>query len=137
MKKRYPNKQFKKLVEFINEGREDKSKKIYVDREPRKIDWVAYNLSQINNIKETLSFIKKEVDKCDYPPRKVGKPLTDPRVLTKVILICEAFGLTERDAQGFLMVFGKSVGVTEIDDRVIGNAYDKQEVACVHITTDF
>jgi len=128
---RYPNKQFKKLVEFINEGRKDKSQKIYVDKEPRKIDWVAYNLSQINNIKETLTFIKKEVNKCDYPPRKIGKPLTDPKTLTKVVLICEAFGLTERDAQGFLMVFGKSVGITEIDDRVIGNAYDKQEVAYI------
>jgi len=131
MKKRYPNKQFRKLVEFINEGREDKSVKIYVDREPRKIDWKAYNLSQINSIKETLTFIKKEVDRCDYPPRKVGKPLTDPKVLTKVVLICEVFGLTERDAQGFLMVFGRSVGITEIDDRVIGNAYDKQEVAYI------
>ena len=128
---RYPNKQFRKLVETVNEGRKDKSKKIYVDREPRKIDWVAYNLSQINNIKETLKFIKREVDRCDYPPRKVGKPLTDPKVLTKAILICEAFGLTERDAQGFLMVFGRSVGIREIDDRVIGNAYDKQEVAYI------
>jgi len=128
---RYPNKQFRKLVETINEGKEDKSKKIYVDREPRKIDWVAYNLSQINNIKETLNFIRKEVNKCDYPPRKVGKPLTDPKVLTKAILICEAFGLTERDAQGFLGVFGKSLGIKEIDDRVIGNAYDKQEVAYI------
>lgn len=128
---RYPNKQFRKLVETVNESKEDKSKKIYVDREPRKIDWVAYNLSQINNIKETLRFIKKEVDKCDYPPKKVGKPLTDPKVLTKVILICEAFGLTERDAQGFLMVFGKSIGIKKIDDRVIGNAYDKQEVAYI------
>ena len=128
---RYPNKQFRKLVETVNEGRDDKSKKIYVDREPRKIDWVAYNLSQINNIKETLEFIDREVDKCDYPPRKVGKPLTDPKVLTKAILICEAFGLTERDVQGFLMVFGKSVGIKEIDDRVIGNAYDKQEVAYI------
>ena len=131
MKKRYPNKQFRKLVEFVNEGREDKSKKIYVDREPRKIDWVAYNLSRINNLKETLSFIKREVDRCDYPPRKPGKPLTDPKVLSKVVLICEAFGLTERDAQGFLRVFGRSVGITEIDDRVIGNAYDKQEVAYI------
>jgi len=128
---RYPNKQFRKLVETVNEGKEDKSKKIYVDREPRKIDWVAYNLSQINNIKETIKFIKREVDRCDYPPRKVGKPLTDPKILTKVVLICEAFGLTERDAQGFLGVFGKSVGIKEIDDRVIGNAYDKQEVAYI------
>lgn len=128
---RYPNKQFRKLVEFINEGREDKSKKIYVDREPRKIDWVAYNLSQINNIKETLKFINKEVDLCDSPPKKVGKPLTDPKLLTKSILVCEAFGLTERNAQGFLSVFGNAIGIRKLDDRVIGNAYDRQEVACI------
>lgn len=128
---RYPNKKFRKLVETINESREDKSKKIYEDREPRKIDWIAYNLSQINNMKETLSFIKKEVDKCKYPPKKVGKPLTDPKVLAKVVLICEEFGLTERNAQGFLSVFGKAIGIKKLDDRVIGNAYDKQEVAFI------
>lgn len=133
MQIKYPNKQFRKLVELLNEERENKQKKnkIYKDREPRKINWKAYNLSQIQKIKETLAFIKKEVDKCDYPPRKVGRPLTNPKKLAKVILICEEFGLTERDAQGFLMVFGKSVGINEIDDRVIGNAYDKFEVAYI------
>ena len=128
---RYPNKKFRKLVEFINEGREDKSKKIYVDREPRKIDWVAYNLSQINNIKETLAFINSEVDKCKYPPKKVGKPLTNPKLLCKAILICEAFRLTERDAQGFIEVFGTSIKIKKLDDRVIGNAYNKPEVAYI------
>jgi transposase len=128
---RYPNKQFRKLVEFVNEGRENKSKKIYIDRKPRKIDWVAYNLSQINNIKETLNFINNEVDICDLPPKKIGKPLTNPKLLTKAILVCEAFGLTERNAQGFLSVFGSAVGIRSIDDRVMGNAYDKQEVAYI------
>ena len=128
---RYPNKQFRKLVEFINEGREDKSKKIYVDREPREINWVAYNLSQIENIKETISFINKEVDKCKCPSRKVGKPLTNPKLLCKAILICEAFGLTERNAQGFIEVFGTSIEIRKLDDRVIGNAYNRQEVAYI------
>ena len=133
MEKKYPNKQFRKLVQLLNEEREDKSKKdrIYEAREIRSISWKAYNLSQINSIKETLTFIEKEVDRCDYPPRKVGKPLTDPKILAKIVLICEKFGLTERDAQGFLMVFGSSVDVKEIDDRVIGNAYDKFEVAYI------
>ena len=54
-----PNKQFRKLVEFVNEGREDKSKEIYVDREPRKVDWRAYTFSQINNIKDSLKFINE------------------------------------------------------------------------------
>ncbi len=131
-KKRYPNKQFRKLIALINKDREEKPKKrIYDYREIKKIDWKAYHLSQINNIKETLAFINGEVDKCQDPPRKVGKPLTNPKLLAKVILICEEFGLTERDAQGFLDIFGNSIDVHELDDRVIGNAYDKTEIAFI------
>jgi len=132
MKKSLPNEQFRKLVEFINETRKDKSKKIYEDKEPREIDWVAYNQSQINNCKETLLFIKNAVDKCIDPPRKVGKPLTNPKLLSKAILVCELFGLVERKAQGFFELFGSIFGVNEkLDDRTIGNAYEKKEVAFI------
>lgn len=132
MKKRLPNKQFRKLVEFINETRKDKSKKIYDDKEIRKIDWIAYNQSQISDSKEALIFIKKSVDKCINPPNKAGKPLTNPKSLAKAILVCELFGLTERKAQGFLELFGKFIGIKErLDDRTIGDAYEKREVAFI------
>lgn len=132
MKKRLPNEQFRKLIEFINETREDKSKKIYEDKEVREIDWIAYNQSQIRDCKETLLFIKSSVDKCIEPPKKVGKPLTSPKELAKAILVCEAFNLTERKAQGFLEIVKHLVGINEnLDDRVIGNAYDKKEVAFI------
>ena len=132
MKKKLPNEQFRKLVKFINETRKDKSKKIYEDKELREIDWIAYNQSQINNVEETLLFIKKSVDKCVNPPRKVGKPLTNPKELAKAILVCESFNLTERKAQGFLELVKKFVGINKnLDDRVIGNAYDKKEVAFI------
>ena len=72
MNKKLPNEQFRKLVEFINESRKDKSKKIYEDKEPREIDWVAYNQSQIENCKEALIFIKNSVDKCIDPPKKLA-----------------------------------------------------------------
>ena len=130
-KKMYPNVKFRKLVAFINDGREDKSKKIYEDKIPKKVDWKAYNFSQINNIKESLIFINKEVEMCFLPPRKVGKPF-DVKIYTKVVLICEMFGLTERNAQGFIEIFGHIVGISKfLDDRVIGNAYNKKEVAFV------
>jgi transposase len=126
-----PNKQFRKLVKFVNEGREDKTKKIYENKEPRKVDWKAYNFSQINNIKESLIFINEEVEKCFLPPRKVGKPF-NVKLYTKIVLVCEMFGLTERNAQGFIEIFGRIVGIYEkIDDRVIGNAYNKKEVAFI------
>ncbi len=131
-KKRYPNREFRKLVEFINDGREDKSKKIYEDKEPREINWNAYTISQINEAKEILLFIKKEVDKCEMPSKKVGRPLTNPKTLAKAILICEALGFTERKAQGWLELLGPFVGIYEkLDDRVIGNAYNKSEVAYI------
>src|SRR3990167_3631403 len=127
-KKKLPNEEFRKLVEFVNEGRKDKSKKIYEDREPRKVDWKAYNFSQINSIKESLKFINEEVERCFLPPRKVGKPF-DVKLYTKVVLVCEMFGLTERNAQGFIEVFGSIAGICEkLDDRVIGNAYNKKEI---------
>ena len=129
---KYSNKEFRKLVEFINEGREDKSKKIYEDKEPRKINWNAYTLSQIKEAKEILLFIKKEVDKCEMPSKKVGRPLTNPKVLAKAILICEALGFTERKAQGWIELLGPFAGIYEkLDDRVIGNAYNKSEVAYI------
>ena len=132
MRNKLPNEQFRKLVEFINETRKDKSKKIYEDKEIREIDWIAYNQSQIQNCKETLIFIKDTVDKCIDPPRKVGKPLTNPRLLSKAILVCELFGLVERKAQGFLELFGSVVGIKEkLDDRTIGDAYNKKEVAFI------
>jgi len=131
-KKRYPNKQFRKLVALINQEREEKPKeRIYEHREPKKINWIAYNLSQINNIKESLHFIRKEVERCRDPLRKVGKPV-DAKLYTKAVLVCELFGLTERNGQGFIELFGRSLGIFEkLDDRTIGNAYEKIEVAFI------
>ena len=130
-KKMYPNQEFRKLVEFINDGREDKSKKIYEDKEPRKINWNAYTLSQIEEAKDVLLFIKNTVDNCILPSRKVGRP-TNYKSLAKAILICEALGLTERKAQGWLELLGPFVGIYEnLDDRVIGKAYNKPEVAFI------
>ena len=127
----YPNKEFRKLVEFINDGRKDKNKKIYEDKEPKEINWNAYTLSQINEAKEILLFIKKEVDKCELPSRKAGRP-TNYKSLAKAILICEALGFTERKAQGWLEILGPFAGIYEnLDDRVIGNAYNKSEVAYI------
>jgi len=132
IKKKLPNKQFRKLIEFINQSREDKSKKIYQDKEIRKIDWIAYNQSQINDSKETLLFIKEAVDRCIDPPNKAGKPLTNPKSLAKAVLVCELFGLVERKAQGFLELFGSTIGIIErLDDRTIGDAYQKKEIAFI------
>lgn len=133
MKERgYPNKEFRALVKYANEARKNKRIKFYENKKPKQVDWNAYTLSQIRDAKETLLFIKREVDKCEMPPKKVGKPITNPKILAKAILICEALGFVERKAEGWLEIIGPFAGINEkLDDRVIGNAYNKLEVAFI------
>ena len=131
MKSDLPNKEFRRLVQYSNEARKNKRIKFYEDKKPREINWNAYTLSQISYAKETLLFIKREVDKCILPKRKAGRP-SDYKALAKAILVCEALGFTERKAQGWLELLGSFIGIYEkLDDRVIGNAYNKPEVAYI------
>jgi len=123
--KRLPTKEFQAMVPLLRE------KDFYETEEQRKISWPEYNQSQIDDAYETLCFIRNEVDKASYLNilGKTGKPLTDPKVLVKTILICEALGFTERESQGWMKILGPFLGIREVlDDRVIGNAYEKPEV---------
>lgn len=120
-----PNKEFRQMVPLLRE------KGFYEYAEQREISWPEYNLSQIEEASETLEFIRDAVDGTTYlkTAGKVGKPLTDPKVLAKAILACEALGLTERNAQGWTKIIGPFLWIREpLDDRTIGDAYDKPEV---------
>lgn len=127
MKKRLPNKEFRELVASLKENKQ------YEDKQGRKIDWPAYTLQQINEAKELISFINKIVDKVEYMDiNKRGRQLTDPKILAKCILISECLGLPERKAQGWTWLLGPRLGFyEEIDDRVLGEAYARPEVAYI------
>ena len=123
-----PNQEFRQLVPLLRE------KGFYEHEVPRAIQWPEYNLSQIKEAEETLQFIREEVDGTELLvlKGKSGKPLTDPKSLAKAVLACESLGLTERNAQGWLSLLGPFLGIPDhLDDRTIGDAYDKIEV--VHI----
>ncbi len=125
MEKRLPNREFQQMVPLLRE------RGFYEYQEQRKIVWPEYNLSQIEDAKGTLEFIRDSVDKTKYMNTngKTGRPLTDPRDLAKAILICEALGFTEREAEGWLDILGPFLGIHQhLDDRTIGDAYDKVEV---------
>lgn len=111
-----------------------REKGFYESEEPRKISWPEYTLAQVSNAQETLNFINESVDMADSLSitGKVGKPLTDPRVLAKTVLVCEAMGFTERNAQGWIRIIGPYLGIHEsLDDRTIGEAYEKVEVVYI------
>jgi len=120
-----PNVEFRQMVPIIRDP------DFYEDEEQRPIAWPEYSTTQIQEAGETLEFIQNAVDAAAYleTPGKVGKPLTDAKALAKAVLACEALGFTERNAQGWLRIIGPFFGIREqLDDRTIGDAYDKIEV---------
>lgn len=126
---KHPNVQFRKLVKDMRNPK--KKKKLYLVQEQRKISWSEYTLSKINDIKSILLFIKKSVDQVfiDEDFYKIGRPPINPKYLVKAILFCEAVGIPERQAQGWLEIMGLFMGIPEkLDDRVIGKAYENPEV---------
>jgi transposase len=125
MVSKLPNDEFHELVPMLRE------KDFYESEEIRPIDWSAYTQAQINDVKNLLRFIREKVDETHYlpVPGKVGRPLTDPKILAKAILLAEFLGSPERPAEGWMSVLGPAVGIfQELDDRVIGEAYDHPEV---------
>lgn len=127
-----PTKAFQQTVALLKE--KDAKKEIYHGIEQRKIVWPAYTSTQIHALKETLVFIRDSVDACSTfsTKGKAGRPLTNPKSLAKSIFFCEFIGVPEREAQGWLELIGPFLGIYEnLDDWVIGRAYERPEVAYI------
>jgi transposase len=117
------NREFRRLVPKLRE------KGFYKSQEKRPIKWKEYSLSQIQEVK-LLEKIKVLVDTFDARKDKsFGRPLTNPKDLSKAILVAELLGLPERQAQGWINLLASKVGITSfLDDRTIGRAYSRLEV---------
>ena len=124
MKKRLPNVEFRKLVPKL------RKKGFYKPQEKRKINWPEYNLSQIAEATELMRKIRELVNLYALIPNKsIGRPLTNPKDLSKAILVSELLGLPERQSQGWLEILSPFLGInSNLDDRVIGRAYNRLEV---------
>ena len=125
MVKALPNTEFHQIVPLLRD------KEFYEAEPQRPIDWPAYTQAQIYDVKKALQFIREKVDEtnCLPMPGKTGRPLTDPKILAKAILLAELLGSPERPSQGWSSILGPAVGIYyELDDRVIGEAYNNIEV---------
>src|SRR3989344_6310274 len=124
MKKRLPNVEFRELVPKLREGG------FYKTREKRKINWPEYNLSQITEATELMRKIRELVNLYALiPDKSVGRPLKNPKDLSKAILVSELLGLPERQSQGWLEILSPFLGInSNLDDRAIGRAYNRLEV---------
>ena len=125
---KYPNELFRRKIEILRD--KEKKKQIYKNQIQRKICWREYNSAKINDAKQILIFIRESVNKIYFETKKsVGRPPINPKSLVKAILFCEAIGLPERQAQGWLEIVSPFLGIHEnIDDRVLGEAYSNPEV---------
>jgi transposase len=128
MVEKLPNDQFRRLVKSTRDP--EFKKKIYPPQEQREIDWNAYNLSQIKQVKETLTFIRNIVN-FSYA-QKVRGNATSPKLLAKAVLLSEFLHSAERQSEGWVEILGPFVGIyKKIDDWVIGDAYSRPEVALI------
>ena len=121
----FTNKQFQQLVPKLRE------KGFYRWQSQRPIDWPAYTLNQINDIIDSLHFIRDEVNKIHVPStiKKVGRPAIDEGNLAKAILFTELYSFPERKAEGWIKLMGLHMGINQhIDDRVLGKAYKSKKV---------
>ena len=124
--KQLPNEDFRKLVKLTRDP--DFKKEIYESQEQRKINWPAYNLSQIKQVKETLDFIKESVN-LSYC-QKVRSNATHPKLLAKAILLSELLQSPERESEGWIEILGPYIDIyKKIDDWFLGDAYSRPEVA--------
>lgn len=129
--KKHPNEAFRRKIKMLRN--KEKKKEFYENQNQRKISWPEYNSAKINDLKQTLIFIRKSVNRIYFERKKsVGRPSINPKSLVKAILFCEAIGLPERQAQGWLEVISPFLGINEkIDDRVLGEAYSNPEVIII------
>jgi len=123
MQRRLPNKEFRKLVPKLRE------KGFYKPKEKREINWSKYNFALIGEAKLVLQ-IRELVNSCaQIKSSGRGRPLTNQKDLTKAILLSELLCLPERQAQGYSELFQNVLGInSHLDDRVIGNAYNRLEI---------
>jgi transposase len=120
-----PNQDFRKLVKSTRDP--VFKRELYEAQEPRPINWPAYNISQIKNIKESLNFIRNRVNESYCP--EVRSNATSPKMLAKAILLSELIGCPEREGEGWVEILGPYIGISSrIDDWVLGDGYSRQEV---------
>ncbi len=120
MKKRLPNREFRRLVPKL------RKKGFYKSIEKRLIDWKKYNKSQTEEAVILIKKINEIVDCCKVKRlNNLGRKGINPKILVKVILLCELLQLTERQAQSYIYLIGFHINLTsKLDDRTIGRAYN-------------
>ena len=108
----------------------------YQEQTPKPTDWTNYDLAQTSEINDMLLFIRDIVKQAAYnlnPPKRLehkgpGRPKNSPADGAKVVLMSQYFGLSNRAAQGYMLLFKEKLDLTTTYSyKTIERAYSDME----------
>ncbi|MDR0461610.1 MAG: hypothetical protein LBH62_09370 [Nitrososphaerota archaeon] len=110
----------------------------YQEQTPKPYDWTNYDLAQTSEINDILLFIRDIANQAainlDLPPDQAerkgpGRPKNSPVDGAKIVMIAQYFGLSNRVAQGYMLLFKEKIGFTTVYSyKTIERAYSDIEV---------
>ena len=109
----------------------------YEERAPVPRDWSAYDVAQTREIADTLTITRHLVDEAEQRlanraqrrARGRGRPPTPAADIAKVLLMQTYFGVPNRVAEGFLLLFREKLGISrEFSYKTIERGYDREAV---------
>lgn len=108
----------------------------YEPRPPKKMDWKSYTLAQVNEVNDMLCMIRDIVDAAWRrlePTLRVGNrpglPAVPPQDLAKAILVQQYFGVSNREAEGLMLLFGEKLGLSRsFSYKSVERAYENKDV---------
>ncbi|MCL2172175.1 MAG: hypothetical protein FWB84_00795 [Candidatus Bathyarchaeota archaeon] len=92
----------------------------YQEQTPKPYDWTNYDLAQTSEINDILLFIRDIANQVainldlspDQAERKgPGRPKNSPVDGAKIVMIAQYFGLSNRVAQGYMLLFKEKIGL--------------------------
>jgi len=108
----------------------------YEARTPRGVDWSAYDKAQIHEVRDMLLLIRDVVDAAwrrlepslgsGTNPGLPAVPIAD---LAKAVLVQQYFGVSNREAEGLVLLFQEQLGLTRtFSYKSVERAYGNPDV---------
>lgn len=105
----------------------------YEEKDEKEINFAAYNTAQINEISDVLELIRDVVETAAERIAKTsvykgpGRPPIPPKDIVKVLLMQSYFGVSNRNAEGFLRLFREKLRISlDFSYKMIERGYDPE-----------
>ena len=109
----------------------------YHKRSRKRMEWSSYDSAQCTEIADMLDLIRELVDEADRRVKKgrkpqppgPGRPPVEAADVAKVLLAQSYLGLSNRGAEGMLILFWRNLGIKRaFSYKTIERGYDRETV---------